>query len=76
MKLNRLSKHILLYGAIVYMCCFHSDNNTDYTLVLVELICHLRNSVAMVAMKLLIDCAQLMGIPTKHDQNGEYKRII
>lgn len=54
----------------VYTCCFHSNNNTDYTPVLVELLCHLGDSVAMVAVQLLIDCAQLMGIPTQHNQTG------
>lgn len=47
------------------------NNNTDYTPVLVELICNLGNSVAMVAVKLLIDSAQLMGIPTKCNQTEE-----
>lgn len=55
---------------VVNTGCLHSNNNTDYTPVLVELLCHLGDSVAMVAVQLLIDCAQLMGIPTKHNQTG------
>ena len=55
---------------ISLVLCFHSNNNTDYTPALVELICHLGDGVAMVAVRLLIDCAQLMGIPTKDTHTG------
>ena len=55
----------LLYTS--YLC---SKNDTDYTPAVVELICHLGDNVAMVAIRLLIKCAQLMGIPAKDSQTG------
>lgn len=71
MTQKRLSEsYPLCFLLCVYTGCFHSDNNTDYTPVLVELMCHLGDSVAMVAIRLLIDSAQLMGIPTKDSQTG------
>ena len=70
MMLKRLSELFCFVFQLYYTECFHSNNNTDYTPALVELICHLGDGVAMVAVQLLIDCAQLMGIPTKDSQKG------
>lgn len=68
--IKRLSELSCIVIMVLYIGYFHGNSSTDYTPVLVELMCHLGDKVAMAAVRLLIDCAQLMGLPTKDNHTG------
>jgi len=58
-------------NAVSYNSLYTNSVTTDYTPTLVELLCHLGDDIAMVAVRLLIDSAHMMNTILNDEHLGE-----